>query len=297
MPDELALLKTAIAADNVAEVNKCVSARPQLLNARLDESGRSALHLAAQHNARRVAELLLTTGTDFYARDTNGQLPLDLPPGEEMNETRKWLRGINKARNEFLGAVHNQKIDEVKTLLAADKSLANARDIGDGWSGVMTACHFGNEELLRVLIAAGAKIDSTDFNNGQDSVFICAAKGQVGCLRVLLEAGADVKATWKINYGSLPMQMNALHVASWKGHGEVVRLLLASKADANERSKSYAIFSPLHFAATEGHTEIVKQLLAAGADRSARDGRRVITALEMAEAGKHEETAAVLRGQ
>lgn len=93
------------------------------------------------------------------------------------------------------------------------------------------------------------------------------------------------------------MQMNALHVASWKGHAKIIPLLLAAKVDPNERVRSYTVFSPLHFAASEGHTEIVKLLLAAGADRQARDGRRGITALEMAEAGKHESTAAALRGQ
>src|SRR5690606_20163116 len=116
------------------------------------------------------------------------------------------------------------------------------------------------------------------------------------CLKVLIDAGVDVTPTWRVGYGRLPMQMNALHVASWKGHAEVVKVLLAAKKfDVNERAQSYAVFSPLHFAATEGHAEIVKQLLAAGADKTAVDGRRAINALQMAEAGKHEAAAAALR--
>lgn len=256
----------------------------------------SPLHLAARSNERRVAEYLVKGNVDFYARDENQQLALDVPPGQTLNETRQYLRELNKTRNEFLAAVHEQKIERVKALLAADKSLAESRDIGDGWSAVMTACRFGNDELLRTLIAAGAPLNAVDFNTAQDALYVAAEKGHAGCLKQLLDAGADPNQTWTVNYGRLPMVMNALHVASWKGHSEIVRLLLAAKVDVNRRATSYAVFSPLHFAATEGHTEIVKQLLAAGADVGARDGRRNITALEMAEAGKHDETAAVLRG-
>jgi len=290
-------MTTAIAADDVQATQKCVQEHPGLLYFQWDTSGYTPLHVAAQHNARRVAEVLVKAGADFYARDANGQLPLDLPPGQEMNPTRQWLRELNKSRNTFLKAVHEQNVDRVKELLSQDRSLIMARDIGDGWSAVMTACHFGNEELLRVLLTAGATVVETDFNSGQDAVSICVEKGQVGCLKVLLAAGADAKRVWKVNYGSLTMQMNALHVASWKGHEEIVRLLLAAKVDPNERARSYLVFSPLHFAASEGHTTIVTLLLAAGADRLARDGRRGITALEMAEAGKHNAAAAVLRGQ
>jgi ankyrin repeat protein len=253
--------------------------------------------LAANADDRKAAEALLASGADFYARDENGQLPLDLPPGGSMNDTRKWLREVNKSRNAFLTALHENQIDRVTELLAADRSLASTRDIGDGWSAVMSACHFGNLEMLRLLLDAGASLDAVDFNNGHDAVFVCAEKGQTECLRLLLAAGAKPDRMWRVNYGALPMQMNALHVAAWKGHGPIVQLLLDAKVDPNVRSKSYAMFSPLHFAATEGHTAIVRQLLDAGADTTARDGRRGITALEMARAATHTDAAAALGGK
>ena len=114
-------------------------------------------------------------------------------------------------------------------------------------------------------------------------------------MKLLLKAGMKADVTWRVNYGSLPMEMNALHVAAWKGHVDVVKVLIDAKVDVNARAKAYPVLSPLHFAATEGHTEIVKSLLAAGADREAKDGRRGITALQMAEAGKRTDAAAVLR--
>jgi ankyrin repeat protein len=297
MTTEASAMSAAIAVDDVDATLALLRDHPALLTARLNGTGLSPLHAAAKHNARRVSEALVGAGTDFYARDVNGQLPLDLPPGQEMNDTRKWLREVNKSRNAFLGAVHEQNIDRGKELLGKDPSLATARDIGDGWSAVMTACDFGNEELLGVLLEAGATVDAADFNSGQDAVHVCAEKGQADCLKLLIDTGANVGRVADVNYGRLPMRMNALHIASWKGHKEVVRLLLAAKVDANERAKSYAMFSPLHFAATEGHAEIVALLLQAGADPQAHDGRRGITALEMAEAGKHEAAVKALRGE
>lgn len=256
----------------------------------------TALHIAASKDARDVAEVLMAAGIDYYARDQNGQLALDVAPGETLNATRKYLREINKTRNDFLGVAFGQKIDDTKQMLAADPTLKRARDIGDGWTPVMAAVHHGNVALLKVLIDAGCMLDGEDFNNGFDAVYHSAEKGQAECLKLLIDAGVDMTRTWRVGYGSLPMQMNALHVASWKGHTEVVRLLLETKKlDVNTRAKSYAVFSPLHFAATEGHTEIVKLLLSVGADRTAVDGRRALNALQMAEAGKHAAAAAALR--
>jgi ankyrin repeat protein len=293
--NRVAELVAAIERDDADAVAGILRQQPGLVRHVEDADGTSLLHLAARRNAVRSVEALVTAGADFYARDVNGQLPLDVPPGQTLNEARQWLRGVNRTRNAFLGAVHHQKVEEARQLLAADPSLARSRDIGDGWTPVMTACHFGNDALLRVLLDAGCPVTGEDFNSGQSALFVAAEKGHAGCVKLLLEAGADARQTWRVNYGSLPMQMNALHVAAWKGHEPVVAALLEAGVDVNERARAYPMFSPLHFAATEGHAGVLRLLLQADADTTARDGRRHITALQMAEAGKHTAAATVLR--
>lgn len=286
--------ETAIAKDDAALAQELLKKAPALLQARHD-NGASPLHLAAKHDAANVASALLRAGADFYARDINGQLALDIPPGGTLNATRRALREINQSRNEFLGTVGRHDAARAKELLASDPSLAGARDIGDGWSAVMMACHFGDTATLQALLDAKAPLDATDFHTGHDALTACVLAGKTDCLRLLLDAGVDVTRTWRVGYGSLPMQMNALHIASWKGHTEIVKLLLDTKKfDVNTRAASYAMFSPLHFAATEGHADIIVLLLAAGADRNAIDGRRGINALQMAQAGKHEAAVAAL---
>jgi len=295
MDPQLYSLIAAIKSDSGIGVRTALAANPGLLSAACDELGRTPLHFAAQLNRASITDVLIKAGADFYAQDANGQLPLDVPPGETLNAARQHLRQVNAYRNEFLFAVHQQQIDVVRAKLEHDASLVSVRDVGDGASALMIACFHGNAELVRLLLHAGVRLDLADFSNGFDATYVCAEKGNGDCMRALLQAGIDPHRTWRVQYGPVPMQMNALHVASWKGKADVVAALLEHGADPNVRTKSYAVFAPLHFAASDGHTAVVQALLAHGADHTSRDGRRAITALEMAELGNHAETAAVLR--
>lgn len=67
--------------------------------------------------------------------------------------------------------------------------------------------------------------------------------------------------------------ISALHIACGNGNIEMVRLLLAAKADVNEQIPStesstyrYKGYTPLHMASEKGHDEIVTELIKAGAD-------------------------------
>lgn len=288
--------REAIFRDDATTLAPLLAAEPELLKAPIPDAA-SCLHLAARHDSANAARVLVKAGADLYARDDGTQLALDIPPGQALNSTRKLLREVNQSRNEFLGAVSKRDTERVKAMLGADPSLAQSRDIGDGWSAIMMACHFGDAATLKVLLNANA-VAGFDFHTQHDAFTVCALSGNAECLKLLLAKPYDPAASWRVQYGQLPMMMNALHIACWKGHTEVVKLLLDTrKFSTNDRARSYAMFTPLHFAATEGHTEILKLLLAAGADRTALDGRRGITALQMAQAGKHEAAIQTLAGK
>ena len=63
-----------------------------------------------------------------------------------------------------------------------------------------------------------------------------------------------------------------LHCATWKGHPEIVSLLLHSGADVNaQNSNEHWGTTPLHAAAHANQTAIAKVLLEHGADVNARD--------------------------
>jgi hypothetical protein len=80
---------------------------------------------------------------------------------------------------------------------------------------------------------------------------------------MLLEKGADVNA--KDNDG-----WTALHGASYNGHSEIVRMLLAQKG-IEVNAKSYGGWTALHWASFYGHPETVAMLLEKGADVTAKN--------------------------
>src|SRR4051794_26802759 len=90
-----------------------------------------------------------------------------------------------------------------------------------------------------------------------DELWAAARKGDAAAVGRLLEAGVDANA--KTPYGA-----TALSFAAEKGHVEVVRLLLAAKADPNVKDTFYDA-TPLTWARMKNHTEVIRELLAAGA--------------------------------
>ncbi|MFL5343103.1 MAG: PQQ-binding-like beta-propeller repeat protein [Gemmataceae bacterium] len=104
---------------------------------------------------------------------------------------------------------------------------------------------------LALALAARAADDS------KDRLWEAARKGDVAAVKAALDAGADVNA--RTPYGA-----TALSFAADKGHGEVVKLLIARKADVNVKDTFYGA-TPLTWAVSRGHPAVVGLLLEAGA--------------------------------
>src|SRR5262249_41073797 len=84
----------------------------------------------------------------------------------------------------------------------------------------------------------------------------CARSGSADAVRMLLAGGADANAR------EPAQSQTALMFAAAEHHPEVVRTLIAAKADVHARTKNG--FTALHFAAREGDIESAGLLLAAG---------------------------------
>ena len=69
-------------------------------------------------------------------------------------------------------------------------------------------------------------------------------------------------------------------MAAWRGHSEVVKLLLEAGADKDAASQEN--MTALHLAAWKDHAEVVKLLLEAGADKDSadRDGKMPVRAID-----------------
>ena len=110
----------------------------------------------------------------------------------------------------------------------------------------------GHLEVVRVLLAAGATVDSLS-SYPTTSPLWARAMGEA-LARALVGATPDLVKTV---YGSSP-----LWAASHAGHVEVVRALLAACADADLATTGT---TPLWIASQDGHVEVVRALLAGGA--------------------------------
>ena len=93
--------------------------------------------------------------------------------------------------------------------------------------------------------------------NRNEELFAAARKGDAATVKSLLERGVDVNT--KFRYGA-----TALSYAADKGHVEVVKILLAHKADLNVKDTFYGA-TPIIWAAQKGHAKVVEALLEAGA--------------------------------
>ena len=120
------------------------------------------------------------------------------------------------------------------------------------------SAHYGFETLLSIYLDMGSDLNAIPQSRSARSLHLAVANNRPRLMEVLLGAGASVDDT------DLEGR-TALHVASFYGHVEVVRLLLEHGAQLNTAT-STSRSTPLHLAALSGHIEVVVELLKAGAD-------------------------------
>ncbi len=134
---------------------------------------------------------------------------------------------------------------------------------------LLCACGHGNFELAKALIEKGA-----DANEGDEfqSPFELVCKSEpldIPLAQLLLDNGADVNKP-KPDDGLVGSDL-MLHLACEKKRLEVVRFLLAKKANPELRDREGN--TALHYAAIAGNVEIAGLLLDRGADPKRLDGK------------------------
>jgi uncharacterized protein len=154
--------------------------------------------------------------------------------------------------DELIAAVKEGNAARVRELLAADPTLANARD-ENGVSALMLSRYHGAHDATAAIREARAELD----------VFEAATLGDVDRLHDLLheDTALDTRS---------PDDATALHFAAFFAQPETARLLVDHGADVHAVSPTFGNVTPLHSAAAGGSAEIVHLLLDAGADPNAR---------------------------
>ncbi len=113
---------------------------------------------------------------------------------------------------------------ETAAALLKYRAKANYRNSA-GDSALMLAVLRGHDKVVEALLAGGAQVN----NEGWAPLHYAAFEGRAGLVDRLLAAGADPKAL-------APNQANALMLAARNGHIDVVRRLLKTDIDLDQRN-------------------------------------------------------------
>lgn len=120
------------------------------------------------------------------------------------------------------------------------------------WTPLWVAACFGNSEITRLLLDAGANADAVT-RSGSTAVREAALLGSVGVLTLLIERGVDLEVC---PHNTLD---TPLICAAAKGHSEAAKLLL--RAGANVNAQQHGGWAPLHYALQGRNEGMVREIL------------------------------------
>jgi adenosylhomocysteine nucleosidase len=198
----------------------------------------------------RVAALLAEDPSLATARGADGVSALLLARYRFDRPTMDALLAADPDLDVFEAAALG-RIDRLRERLADDPGSVAAMS-PDGFTALHLAAFFGKTEVTRILLAAGARVDTYTTNDFANQPLHAAAAGRhIEVCRLLLAAGADVDAT---QHGGF----TPLHEAAQAGDAELVELFLSAGADPTITVEDGS--SPADLAEKAGHHDVATRL-------------------------------------
>ena len=223
------------------------------VNAEADD-GRKPLHFLSygkyrsQEDGVRVARLLLKRGADVNTRCNDHKTPLHLASYFGNVEIVRLLldHGADPEAN-ATGDFEDKPLHKV--------SYGKYRSEADG------------VRVVQLLLERGADVN-TRRNDHWTPLHVASCFGNVEIVRLLLDHGADPEANAEAGMGEKPLhKVSYGKYRSQEDGVRVAQLLLECGADVNTRRSDHQ--TPLHLASYFGNVEIVRLLLDHGADPEA----------------------------
>ncbi len=330
--DNQALIAAA-KANAITKITELISASVDIN--RPDAEGWTALHHAASLGHIHLAMSLVENAANESARTREGYTPIMLAAKKRrcdvvemlaayparLQEQSKASRSTTaqtrtndniRYHSAALAMADMPESDRVELLRNAVKKndvATTARIIATGTASLEEqdehghtllglAARSGNEEMIRMLLCAGAKVDTVDAN-GKAPLMHAASTRHFSSLSILLQAGALASRVDNFNHSALSHAVrnddaelllalldgkdaaqridmaNLLSIAATGGKTKSVRMLLAQRADLPDADGSLSLAAM----AKKGDCNAVRTLLLAGADphHKAYDGHTAFT--------------------
>jgi hypothetical protein len=181
----------------------------------------------------------------------------------------------------FLKTVRNRDVDAVRSALAADPSLADAKSTRGNSATLVALTVVGpNDEGISGFYPpkANAVLQAILARKPRFELVETAALGNGRELEAMLRATPNAVSQYDRTGWTL------LHIAAFAGNVETTRLLIGKGADVNARARSKWRNTPLQTAVLTGAYETAKLLLENGADPLVRQAQGVAP---MHEAARH----------
>ncbi len=210
------------------ETRELLDADPSLLNRTKSvdprwPEGEVPLVLAAGN--RDIFNLFLERGANVNARDPQGYTPLMAARsvGDEEGVQALLRRG---AQQDIFGAIMDRDADRIRRLLSDDPMGANP--VGDGPAPLIWAGRYGDREIIRLLLEAGAEPNVwRDIDHfGKTPLDMAISYQEDGVIRLLLDYGADPEFMGKAS-------PSTMRVALRNGTLSALVMLMDAGADAN----------------------------------------------------------------
>ncbi|KFD57918.1 hypothetical protein M514_01151 [Trichuris suis] len=205
-----------------------------------DESGDTAIQIAAENATQEIMELLLDHGANPYDKD--------VPLGRSL--LHKVVVRPPDVSSALVGLLLKQPYDDSKEdpILAKDK---------DGNIPFIAACEEGNAAACKELLVRckEEQLNATNPATGNSPLHIACLNRNVELLRLLVEQSPNSNP--KNLEGQTP-----LHIAASTGEEQLLRLLYKLKPDPNTGDKDGSTL--MHIAASHGHDETALALLKRG---------------------------------
>lgn len=249
----------------------------------------TALHIACSCPKRALVRLMLDYGANIDARDSLSRTPLYLASYGGFASIVELLLEeearpnvlISGRRTALYKAGGNGRGDVVELLLryGADPNLGHGR-LGE--TKIYNAAWYNEMEVVELLLKFDADVDIRNIKN-MDSYKGVREKVFHGILSGLSTEHAIMNAWGK----------SALHAAAYRGHEDMVQVLLSAGAELEAAGNDGA--TPLYLAAQQKHKGVVQILLKAGAQLQTERYDPVLALLDERNKEKNSESKELTR--